>query len=264
MDDRISTTAPGQTQPAAHAQPAATDAPSVDDLTRAYYPPANPDAMQAAVERAQTIAEANNLPLAFNWDAANDALPDGYGIGIVPVTQRRENIGNVTVGVYIAGIPDPDTILAHERGEAWARETMERSLLAKLASAVRPGRTDTGPLSVPFSVEDFIIPSNRDQGLAYFRERSAHYVKALNELFKRKIMNGTILRQVLASRAFAEQQFQKVDQRAWEHVLDKMVEEATAAGKDPGIIRVWRDTRNETDLTPEDFDLSELDSVLAG
>lgn len=238
------------------------ETPSLDDLKRAYFGPSNPDAAARAVDNARAICEAHDLPVAFNWDAEHENLPEGYGIGIVPITQRRENVGNVAIGCYIAGIPDPDTVLAHEKGEKWARSVMEGALLSKFANAARP-RDGQPPMSLPFSVEDFITSSRGDSGLAFFREHSSRYVKALNDLFRRRIMNATLLRQVLASAKFAEQQFPNVEQAKWEKVLDKMLAEAERENADPGIIALWKRTRDETEISVSDFGLDDLDEALS-
>lgn len=236
----------------------------ISNLSRAYFPPNAAGDAQTAVEAARNICAANNIPLAYTWKAESEPLPPGYGVGILPVTQRspKQGEGNIVVGCYIAGIPDPDTILDNERGGAWARAVMEGALLARVASAVRPRDKDSGPLSIPFSVEDFITSSRGDAGTAWFREHVGAYCKTLNELFKRKIMNPTLLRQVLASAAFAHHQFQTIGQDKWTMILDMMIAHAARDGADPGIVKVWRETRDTTDLSIADFGLDALTAAL--
>lgn len=236
----------------------------ISNLSRAYYAPSAGGDAQSAVEIAQRICAANNVPLAYTWKAESEPLPAGYGVAVIPVTQRspKQGEGNIVVGCYIAGIPDPDTILEHDRGGAWARAVMEAALMARIASAVRPRDKDAGPLSIPFSVEDFITSTRGDAGTAWFREHVSAYCKTLNELFKRKIMNPTLLRQVLASSAFAHHQFQTIGQDRWLMVLDMMIAHAQREGADPGIVKVWRDTRDTTDLSVADFGLDALTAAL--
>lgn len=236
------------------------NAPTVDEIRRAYYAPSQQDEINSAVEYAQQAAANDNIPLSFNFDP-NEALPDGYGIATIPVTQRREGSGNVPIGVYIAAIPDPDTIAASEQGANWARDAVVNALLNKFANAVRPRGDNQGlPESAPFTVEDFITSASRDQGLAFFREVGGDYVKALKKMGLR-IMNLALFRQVLSSAPFAEQQFPNIDQSKWEGILDKMIAKARNEGKDPGILTVWREQRDNTEINVQDFDLDELDEL---
>lgn len=239
------------------------DKPSVEDLKRQYFKPSEGEKASQAIEKARQIAEANNLPVAFNWDAEKEPLPEKYGVAIVPVTQRREGIGIVPIGLYIAGIPDPELIKEHEKGESWVRAVIVDRCMNKLSNAVRPrGDNQQAAMSVPFSVEDFITTASRDQGLSFFREYGPTYVKALKKLGLR-VMNMTLLRQVLASASFAEQQFPNVSQDKWEGILDKMLREASEEDTDPGIVKQWRETRNTTALETGDFELDELDQLIA-
>lgn len=234
---------------------------TLDDIKRAYYAPEQQEAAVAAVAMAQEIAEANNLPVVFNWDT-DAALPEGYGVATLPITQRREGVGTVTIGLAIAGVPDPTLCMAHEKGEAWARSVLESALLNKLASAARQGRDGDGPLTLPYSVEDFIVSARGgDSGLTFFRENVKHFVDGINLKLKRKIMNATLLRQVLASAKFAEHQFPTIGQDAWERVLDVMLALAAKNGAEPGIVAVWRKTRNETDLAVADFSVDDIDDA---
>lgn len=238
--------------------------PKLDDLKRQYFGPAKQDEAAAAIDGARTICAAHKIPVAFNWKAEDgEKLPEGYGVAVIPITQRREGAGNVPVGLYVVGIPDLDLITEHTKGKAWLRDIAEAALMNKFANTVRPKDGQETPLSVPFSVDDFITRADRDQGLAFFRAIQSNYVGALNKMFQRKIMNGTMLRQVLSSAAFAVQQFPKFGQDLWEKLLEKMIAEANAKGDEPGILVNWKETRDQTAIEiADDWDMDDLNKML--
>ena len=235
----------------------------VQDVRREYYEPTAESfaKAQAAIDAWTTAFIAANLPVRYSWDTNNE-LPAGYGLALVPQTKRTGDKGNEVIGLYIFAVPDPATVLQHERGQQWARETMVDRLVNRAASAVRP-RDGSAPVTVPYSVEDFIIPASRDQGLAYFREVAKDVLDGLKKLgFSPKHLNVALLRQILASAAYAQQQFPNIAQTKWEHVLRTLIAKADRDGKDAGIVRVWLDTRNAVDIEAQDFDDSALDSIL--
>ena len=235
----------------------------IDEIGREYYGPADQTKAAARVNEIIALCQKAGLPVSFNWDAmSGESLPAGYGIAISPMQQRREDVGNVTIGVYFVGMPDPDLIAQHESGGAWIRETIIARMLNKFNSAARPKADNTGPLSLPFSVVDFITNARQDNGLAYFREAAPAIVKALNTLFKRKIMNPSLLRQVLASAPFASQQFKGIPQDRWVGIINRMINTAKEGGKDPGILAVWLTSRDTTTAPEVSFDLDALEGAL--
>lgn len=241
----------------------ATDAkaPKLDDLGRAYYSASNPQA-ETAVANAIAIAEHHKLPVSYSWDAANEPMPEGYDVAVVPLTKRTEDKGNVPVALWIAAIPSLEAIAAHEQGGRWIQDTIASALMAKFANTVRPSekKQAAGPLSVPLSIDDFIIAATRDQGLSTYREHAKDWVKALKDAGL-AAMNASLLRQVLSSASFAQQQFPKIPQAKWSALIDKMIARAQKESLDPGIISVWKTTRDETVLGADDFDLDALDAL---
>lgn len=250
MNDQT-TTAP------ANGETAAPALPSLDDLNRARITATNPDA-ETLVGKAIAIAEAHGLPVAYNWPAESEVMPDGYDVAIVPLTKRTET-GNVPTALWIAAIPSLETVQGHAKGADYIRDVVGTALMAKLANSVRVKR-DNGPLSVPLSVDDFIIAASRDQGLGAFREHVKDWVQGLKNAGLVG-MNATLLRQVLSSASFASQQFTRIPQSKWVALLDKMIAKARGAGLDPGIMEVWKQTRDETTLGADDFDPEALDKI---
>lgn len=238
-----------------------TQAPNLDDLSRAYYSATNPQA-ETAVATAIAIAEHHKLPISYSWNAANEPIPSGYDVAIIPLTKRTEDKGNVPISLWIAAIPSLETIAGHEQGGRWIQDTIASALMAKFANTVRPSerKQAAGPLSVPLTVDDFIVAATRDQGLSTFREHAKDWIKALKDAGL-TAMNATLLRQVLSSASFAAQQFPKIPQSKWVALLDKMIARAQREGLDPGIIAVWKQTRDETVLGADDFDVDALDAL---
>jgi hypothetical protein len=257
MNDTTTTT----TAPEAHAGGEDTKL-KLDDLARGYFTQTDPNA-ETAVATAIAIAEAHGLPVSYSWDAGNEPLPEGFDVAVLPVTKRTDDKGNVPVALWIAAVPSLALIEQHEKGPAYIRDTIATALLNKFANTVRPNekrQASAGPLSVPKSIEDFILAASRDQGLAAFREIGKDYVAALRKAGI-AAMNLSLLRQVLSSSAFAGQQFPKIEQAKWTGLIDKMIAAAKAKNLDPGIIEVWKQTRDETTIGADDFDLDALDAL---
>ena len=115
--------------------------------------------------------------------------------------------------------------------------------------------------SIPFSVADFITAQGRDNSLAYFRKVVTAYVKLLKDKNVKPTPTANILRDVFSSRAAAEQFYPRVKQTNWEALLDKMLFDSKASGQDPGMVAVWRQTRDSAEIDSGDFDLDGLDGL---
>ncbi len=229
-------------------------------LKREYWGPYELEKAMAQVQEAITIAEHNNVEPVYNFDRETE-FPEGYGIALLPIKERVGDRGNVVRGLCVAAMPDPDTLAQHEKGAAFIREAVVSNFLAKLANAVRPRSAGQSAPSAPFTVEDFITSARAAESLASFRELAPQYVKAL----KKKglsIITSPILRQVLTSAQFAEQQFPHIDGAKWDGVLAKMIAKAKVKGLDPGIMEHWVSTRAETEINMGDFDLDGLDVLM--
>ena len=229
----------------------------VDDIKKEYYPSGKLADAQLAIEKVNKIADEHELGMVFNFDTDAE-FPNGYGIAIVPVTKNTGG-KNVTVSVAVAAIPDLETIQAEEGGQQFINKSVISSMIAKLANAVRPrGETGETAASIPFSVADFIT-SNRPEGvLLAYRKLATAYVKVLKKKGLTYITES-ILRQILQSAAFAEQQFPTIDQSKWEQILDSMVARAEADDLAPGMLNEWRKSRDSAELVDSDIDLSDID-----
>ena len=161
----------------------------------------------------------------------------------------------------IAGIPAPEAIIDDEKGAIWAIDSLWKVLINKYSNAVRP-REGQAQVTAPFSMEEFITTATRESGLAYFREIQGVWVSALKKKGL-KLMNAALLKQTLASAQFAEQTFPKIQQSVWEGLLNKMIAAGKKINKDAGIIVTWLESRNEVAFETSEFELDDLDSLLA-
>ena len=76
-------------------------------------------------------------------------------------------------------------------------------------------------------------------------------------------MTKPLLRSTLSSASFAEQQFPRTSQAKWIGLIDLLLKEATDNGIDPGMVKIWKDTRATAAIEMPDFDLDDLDSLTA-
>lgn len=248
---------------AAPAAPEAADkALALENLTRQWFEPGDEANAEAAIGKAAAIAEKHGLPVQPNWNIA-EPKPANYALAIVPKMRTRKNADGTgeqyPIAVYIAAIPTPEAIAADggDAGAAWLRGKLQEALLNRFANQTRGDNV----ASIPFTVADFITAQGRDNSLAYFRKVVAAYVKLLKDKGVKPTPTANILRDVFASKAAAEQFYPRVKQTNWEALLDKMLADAKAAGTDPGMVAVWRQTRDSAEIDSGDFDLDGLDGL---
>lgn len=243
-----------------------TTKPDIDNLTREYFAAANLEAAQIAIGNAIAICDAHKIPYKFNFDTDLD-MPDGYGIAIIPESERVAERGNVVIGCIIAAVPEPETIASDVAGAEWARNAVIAALLAKLSNTARAMRKPTSEITaLPFSVTDFITSQRgSSEMLGTFNAMASMYVKGL----KKKgldYMSKALLRSTLQSAEFAEQQFPRVPQANWENLLNMMVQRAeqgilvdkVMTKFNPAIFKHWLETRASTEAHPVDVDFSDL------
>jgi hypothetical protein len=232
----------------------------LQSVKRDYFPPSDLEKAQTAVGAVLEICQAVKIAPVYNFDVNAD-FPDGYGLAVLPIKSRDATRGNVVTGMAIVALPDPNTVAEHDKGADYIRAAVIDSFLAKAANAVRPRSDGSTAASVPYTVEDFITSQKTAESLAAFRELAKGYVKAL----KKKglsIMTPAILRQILSSAQFAEQQFPHIAKEKWSGLLDKMIAKAQAKGLDVGIMDFWKQTRETVDVKMGDFELDALDGLM--
>lgn len=229
---------------------------TLEDVQKRYFAPDQLGDAQSVISKIVAIAKEGQLKRNFDPDAD---FPDGYGFAIIPLAQRVTGKGNVTIGVALAAIPDPEIVGAHEKGAEFIRSAIVDVFMAKVANACRPRADGTTAPSIPYEITDFLESRRGRENLKAFSEIAPLFVKALRQKGI-KYMTAQLLRQTLQSKQFAETQFEKIPQEAWQKVLDGMVVKAKKEGHDPAILVSWKETRDTTevadigDLTVEDFD----------
>ena len=111
-------------------------------------------------------------------------------------------------------------------------------------------------------LNDFIT-SSRVSGLLAFNLVGSLFVSALKKKGL-QFMTKVLLRQVLASAAFAEQQFPRIAQENWVIVLNSMIANVKKENVDAGVLQYWLDHRAETEIDTTEIDLSDIEGMVSG
>ncbi len=240
-----------------------TDAFKLGDVVKRYFSPDQlQDEAQAAVSKIVAIAKTGEIKRNFNPE---EPFPEGYGLAVIPLSKRNTTdpgSGNITIGVAIAAIPDPEMVGAHDKGGDFIRAIITDTFISKVANACRPRADGTTAPTIPFEIMDFLESRRGRESLKAFSEIAPRFVKALR---KKGIsyMTAQLLRQTLQSKQFAETQFEKIPQEAWQKVLDGMVVKAREAGLDPAVLVNWQETRDATEVADiGEIDLEEFDNLV--
>jgi len=231
---------------------------TLQDIARRSFSVDELENAQKYIGEAVAVAKAEGVEPIFNFDV-NENLPEGYGLAVIPLTERVAGQGNVTKGLCIAAVPSVNTILADDSGESWVVKQITDILVRNIKSAAMP--SDDGSItSIPFKVQDFTT-STRSSALAAFNAVASLYVKALKDKGL-KFMSKGLLRQVLSSAAFAKQQFPRIGQDNWLVVIGSMKTHAAKEGLDSGILSHWENTRDQVEVSTTEIDLSDIDGMV--
>ena len=230
---------------------------SLDDVKKTYFAPSKLEEGNVFLQR---VLNAGITPI-FNFKPDEDFPQESHGMLVAPISKRVDQ-KNVTQGIVVAAIPVLEAIIQHgEKGEAFVRDAILDTCFAKVANAVRPRDDGTSASHVPFSIEDFIESKRGSDALKAFAKLAPKFVKALKQMGL-KLMTSQVLKHVLESSDNASQQFPKMKQEAWEHLLDKMIATAKLEQLDPTLFQNWRNNRNETTgMSEMDLDLSDIEIV---
>lgn len=236
------------------------------DVERRYFPPVEVADAAAYIAKIESIAGLDPKDVKRNADLEKDGLPEGYGVAILPINKRTKDADGepttVTTGIGIFAVPDFATIAETERGQEFIRSVVMDQCMNKAANSVRPRTAGAAPVSMPFTLEDFIESRRGSGNLKTFTEIAPAVVKFLKKKGAPH-MTSKLLRSTLASATFAEQQFPGIDQTVWEKLLANMVEMARKQGLDPAILHSWINTRNEADIDELELDMDDLEGMLA-
>lgn len=231
---------------------------TLGDVTRRYFSPDQlPKEASDYLKKVIEVAAIGEIKRNFDPEKP---FPEGYGLAFIPLSKRdASGKGNITIGIAVAAIPDPELVGAHEKGGEFIRDAITDVFMAKIANACRPRADGTTAPTIPYEIMDFLESRRGRETLKAFSEIAPIFVKALRKKGIR-FMTAQLLRQTLQSKQFAESQFEKIPQEAWQKVLDGMIVKAKSEGHDPAVLVDWKQTRDATEvpdigeLTAEDFD----------
>lgn len=231
---------------------------TLQDIEKKVFPADQLEAGTSYINEVMEICANEEVEPIFNFDPAGE-FPDGYGISVIPVTKRVPERGNQTYGVVIAAIPSVEALASDDAGSAWISKIITDALTRQVSAAAKP-KEEGALVSIPFKISEFVTTS-RTSGLAAFNAVATDYVKALKTKGL-KFMSKVLLRQVLSSAQFAEQQFPRLTQENWQLVLSSMVQHVKAKGMEAGVLAHWQSTRDEVEIDITEIDLSDLDSMV--
>lgn len=232
---------------------------TLQDVAAKSFSPSDMDKAQEYIGQVVGVCADENVDPVFNFDTDKE-LPEGYGLSVIPMSERVAGSGNVVRGVTIAAVPMVSSILEADGGLAWIQKQIG-SIINRAVKAAATPNEDGAITSLPLQIVDFIT-STRTSALSAFNAIAPLYVKALKDKGL-KFINKGLLRQVLASAAFAEQQFPRVGQENWEVVIKSMIAHAAKENEDAGILAHWLKTRDQIEVDTAEIDLSDIENMLA-
>lgn len=259
MDNSQQNTAASEVvQETSASAPEATQQVTLQDIEKKSFAPEQLEAGTTYINEVMAICANENVEPVFNFDPDGE-FPANYGISVIPLQKRVPERGNLTYGIVIAAIPTIEALSAEDAGLNFITKIVTDNLLRQVAASAKP-KDEGAQVSIPFKIEEFVTTS-RTSGLAAFNAVASDYVKALKTKGL-KFMSKVLLRQVLASAAFAEQQFPRLTQENWQLVLDSMVAHVKQKGMEAGVLAHWKSTRDEVEIDVSEIDLSDLDSIV--
>lgn len=237
---------------------ATVETPTMQSIEAKNFEASETEAASSYINTVVELCAAENVEPVFNFDP-EQPIQDGYGLSVIPLTKRVTGKGFVVEGVCIAAVPSIDNIVAEASGSAWIAKQVLSIMLKNIRTAA--SKTAEDITSIPLKVGDFIT-SSRASGLLAFNACAPLYVKALKEKSTRlKFLNKALLRQILSSAAFAEQQLPGVDQAQWVLVINSMIAHAKTESIEAGLLTHWLNTRDQVEVDTGDIDLSDLDDM---
>lgn len=236
----------------------AQEEPTLQDIERKHFAYENIEQGNEYAQSAIALAEKAGVEPVLNFDPEQD-FPEGYGLAILPLTERVPERGNVTKGLCIAAIPSVAQVLETDSGQSWVTKQITDAMIRQVVSSAKP-KDESAVASLPLKVEDFTT-SSRSSGLAGFNAVASIYVRALKEKGLQFINKG-LLKQVLVSSSFAESQFPRIAQENWVTVLQSMITHAAKEGFEAGNLSHWLKTRDQVEVSTADIDLSDIEDMV--
>lgn len=239
---------------------AASEEFSLQSIEAAFFYPDQFDAAQQYMAKIMTVCSPR-----FNWqvkDGEQHNIPDGFGLTIIPIMRRADKKageveGNKVKDVIVAQVPTPETILAHQLGDSFIRRTLLDTLDQRLVTFFKSVDSDDEATEadwqeMPTSLEQFLMPKPRGEGLKSFAKLGPKFVKQFKA---NRLLDMTLdtLKSCLQSSDAAERIYPDYPQSVWQRTLKAMIKLAPAyeeKGKSiplpTQIFQHWLDTRDET------------------
>lgn len=231
---------------------------TMQDIEKKHFPYEQLEQGGNYINEVMEICSRENVEPVFNFEPDGE-FPEGYGLAVIPLQKRVPERGNITTGIVIAAIPSVDTLAADEAGINFINKLVTDNLVRQVTVSAKP-KDEGAEISIPFKVSEFVTTS-RSSGLAAFNAVATDYVKALKTKGL-KFMSKVLLRQVLASAQFAEQQFPRLSQENWQLVLQSMIAHVKQKGMEAGVLAHWMSTRDTVEIDVAEIDLSDLDAMM--
>lgn len=234
---------------------------SPQDVERKIFSPENLTKGSAYITDAVNVFEENNLPVQFSFEPS-EPVPDDYSLAVIPLTETIKDKGRVSIALLIAAIPSVQSMLQDATGAAWAVKKLNDTMIASVKVAASKIMLEGGA-NLPFSIADF-ASTGRSSEYAAFNAMAGDYVKALKKKSASlSFLSKVLLRQILASKQFAEQQFPRIDQRNWVCIIEAMVKSSATQGIPAGILQHWLQTRDDVEVELASDDLSDIGDLVA-
>lgn len=262
MSDNMQNPMPASTAETANsAEASETVFETLDDIEKRYFSP--DEVAGPGGEYFAASAELTTLITNFDMSAemgSEAGFPDGYGLAVIPISQRTEAGKNETVAVVAAAVPTLDMILSAEGGRDFVDDLVNSALMTKIANAARPRPGQTGVPILPRTLADF-MEGGRRESIKGFTEIAPLFVKRLKAKGMKNI-NPAMLRECIQSTAIAKQYFPNVSQENWIRLANGVVQLGEAKKLDMSVVKHWIETRDEAGARV--IDDSVLADVLAG
>lgn len=231
------------------------------DIKRVVFAADALDKASAHIQALSVLCAANNIPVTFTFDVEAE-LPHGYLLAIIPQTETTvsdKGTTRVLSSVIVGALPDAHKILLSPAGAVWAVKVLTDKLIATLKAAVN--KSINGE-SLPFTVDQFVA-TGKTSAFAGFNLVAREYVKALKQKSPQlSFLSVILLRQILSSAQFAEQQFPRIKQSNWVHIIDAMQDTCRLEGVDVGILAEWVKTRDAVEVALVDVSLDDIGDLV--
>jgi len=230
------------------------------DIKRQVFQAPITEKSLSVLELAVNAYTTADLPVEYNFDIEKE-IPDNCSIAIVPITESIESGGRVPSGLLVASVPAIQDVLGDAAGAVWAVKKLTDLMINQVKAGL--GKLVESAEQLPHSIADF-VSTGKSSEYAGYNAVAMDYIKALKKKSAALgFVSKVLLRQILASKQFAEHQFPRIAQSNWEFIIDAMIKSSAQQGLEPGILAYWRKTRDNALVDEIDVDLQDIGALVA-